>query len=145
MDQQMGLNVLTMRLLAVCLPEKGKNENTFIPHMAQSIQGHWQGSNFIVEHLDHWTNTPIATPDTHIKTQWQTENDENNMTMQTMDIKWHHQTTHVDNNSDNPWHTQASLTCTMKTTRATNTRMDMTHLDKQNVNSQPKLAANTFT
>jgi len=55
---------------------KKKHENTF-PRTALPIHGHWQASYFIVERIDHWTNTSMAIPTAHhCKTQWQyTEND----------------------------------------------------------------------
>jgi hypothetical protein len=70
---------------------KGKSKNTF-PLTVQPIQGHWQGSYFIVEHIDHWTNTPMALPDNHSLPQWQYTR----TIMKEMGITRHHQQTQMD-------------------------------------------------
>jgi hypothetical protein len=90
-------------------------------------------------------NTPTAIPDTHGKTQWQTEIDKNNLKMQAIDIKWHHHHPATsDIHTGNPRHTKASLTYKRNTTPATN-MMNMTHSDKPIGKSQPKMTANTLT
>jgi hypothetical protein len=82
-----------------------------------------QGSHLIVEHLDQplldksYTAQHGNPDSTHSKPQWQTEQeDDNNMTMQIMDITWHHQTAYLNKHTGNPQHTQASLTCNKKKT-----------------------------
>ena len=39
---------------------KGKHENTF-PRQALPIYGTWNGSDFIVNHVSHWMDSPTAT------------------------------------------------------------------------------------
>jgi hypothetical protein len=101
---------------------KGKYENTF-PRNAQPIKGHWQGSYFIVEHLDHWTNTPTDIPETCRTPQWQPA------TMDTNNLATH--TTTSDKHTGNP--RQAPKTTETK------------HLDTLKGNSLPQLASNTLT
>ena len=100
---------------------KRKYENTF-PRTAQPIRGHWQGSYFIVEHIDHWTNTPTALPDNHSTTQRQ-----DTRTMEETDITRHNQRAHSDKHTHsnkptgNIQRIMASTHCKWKTAIATNT------------------------
>jgi hypothetical protein len=120
----------------------GSNENTF-PRHALPIHGHWQGSSFIVEHLDHWTNTPTTIQNTCSTTQWQYPSPPLHLTPQS--------SLHVISAltcSTIPlaqWQTRkTSLTYKRNTTSATN-MMDMTHPKQMTGKSQPKLAPNTLT
>jgi hypothetical protein len=106
-----------------------KHENTF-PRTAKPIRGHWQGSYFIVEHIDHWTNTPTALPAHHSIPQWPYTR-----TMTEMEINWHHHQTssdthtHSDKHTGNTKHTTALIYYTWKMITAPHT-MTTKHTEK---------------
>jgi hypothetical protein len=123
---------------------KGKHENTF-PRNAQPIKGYWQGSYLIVEHLDHWTNTPTATLDTRRTTQWQLATDTHNLTKAAMEINHHRHTPTSDRHTGNLRHPRASLRISKRHTNSATNTMDTTHSDKPKGNCPPRPATNTLT
>jgi hypothetical protein len=89
-----------------------------------------------VTNLDHLTNTPTATPDTHSNIQWLTEMDTNNWNTQATDITGQHYPSTSEKHLGNPHHTLASLTH----------KRNMMHMDKPRTGkSHPKLTTNILT
>ena len=114
---------------------KGKHENTF-PRKAQPIHRHWQGSTFIVTHIDHWTNKPTAIPEHRGITEWQANPVNCNSPTHIRPNSWQ-QITSLDNNTGNSTQTMATLIYQRKmTTRSTNNFA--WHQPRPGTNDNPK-------
>jgi hypothetical protein len=115
---------------------KGKHENTF-PRKAQPIHGHWQGSTFIVTHIDHWTNKPTAIPAHCGITEWQTDPVDRHSPLQTCTHSWHPMTP-LDNNTGNPQQTTATLIYKRETTTRSKNNFAW-HPPHSSTNDNPKI------